>query len=366
MTQPQLRIRPINLLDIFAYDHSVHRITNRGINYFNWCLKREMVFDLKGLTDLSLLFHDLTNDQQISRIARFWQDDPPQAVISVTPLYNPVLYRCALTANPNALCVTIPVDFEEFRDRYWFTPKMQQQHYLLATPALVAKAERLQIPAEKLHPIGGMIIDPAFYQPPPTNIPERIAALGLDPSLPTGMVSFGAQGSVMVSRVARQITDASLPVNMIYLCGHNEPVYQEVQQMASPYPKVVFRYAPDPPVTYHYLSDFVIGKPGSMTLTEALITETPFIFVKAGGLAPLQRGNERWVLEHGTGIVANGVRQVVPAIRQVISNENIRQQTRRHFHRGVFDAASVILELLNSQTVDSYPMRREYTMASGN
>src|SRR4051812_44359234 len=59
MTQPQLRIRPINLLDIFAYDHRVHRITNSGINYFNWCLRREMVFDLKGLTNISLLFHDL-------------------------------------------------------------------------------------------------------------------------------------------------------------------------------------------------------------------------------------------------------------------------------------------------------------------
>lgn len=344
--QPQWHIRAVNMLDIFAFDRRLHWMLKTGIDYFNWLLIRERVFDLTGITNLSLLINDGVRNDQIKRIARFWQPNPPQAVVSVTPLYNPVLYRSALTANPNVCCVTIPVDFEEFRQRYWFTPKMSEPHYLLATDVLANQAARAPIPEQKLHRIGGMVIDPAFYLPPPANIPNEISHLGLDPALPTGLVSFGGQGSVVVSWIAQQISGANFPVNMIYLCGRNEAVYQQVSQMASSFPKVAFRFAKEPPAYYHHLADFLIGKPGSMTLTEALITETPFIFIKARGLAPVQQGNEQWVLEHGTGVVANNMEHLIPAIEQVLGDSGIRQRTHQHYHRGIFDAASAITQIL--------------------
>src|ERR1041385_6578619 len=93
---PDWDVRVINLLDIFAEDKGFHRIVKAGIDYFNWCLKNERVFDLNGLVNLSLLCHDLVQPSQIANIARFWQNTPPDAVVSVMPMYNPVLYRSVL------------------------------------------------------------------------------------------------------------------------------------------------------------------------------------------------------------------------------------------------------------------------------
>src|SRR5262245_13005818 len=130
--RPDWRVRMVNIVDVFAPNKQFHRIVCAGIDHFNGKLKREKVFDLKGLINLSLMFHDLLSAKGIREISNFWKDDPPDAVISVTPMYNPALYRAARLANPKVHCVTIPVDFEEVKARYWFTPKVEQ-HYLVAT-----------------------------------------------------------------------------------------------------------------------------------------------------------------------------------------------------------------------------------------
>ena len=49
------------------------------------------------------------------------------------------------------------------------------------------------------------------------------------------------------------------------------------------------------PTDYHRLADFVIGKPGSMRITEALIDRKPLIIIQSRGMRPLQRGNENLI-----------------------------------------------------------------------
>lgn len=273
-------------------------------------------------------------------------ENPPDAVVSVVPMYNPVLYRSAHMANPDTVCITIPVDFEEVRSRYWFTPNVKQ-HYLLATDLLITQAKKARIPDAFLHRMPGMIIDPAFYCDPPTNIPHEIEQLGLDPELPTGVVSFGGQGSVVVHEIATQIAQSSLKVNMIFLCGRDTNSYEAVRNLSTPYRKLVLRYTEKPPHYYHQIADFVIGKPGSMTLTEALIICKPFIFIKSRGMAPVQCGNEAWVLEHGTGVMANGAKRVAQSVEQVLSSPLYREKAESYWHDGVFKTADTVCALVD-------------------
>jgi hypothetical protein len=343
--RPHWQVNVVNIVDIFAYNKRFHWIVQTGINHFNNQLKHERLFDLRGLINLSLLCHDLVTQPGIEQIARYWADRSPDAIVSVTPMYNPVLYRAAQIANPNVVCITIPVDFEEVRSRYWFTPKIEQ-HYLVASDRLLEQARKTRIPDAFLHPLPGMIIDPAFYCDPPQNIPHEIERLGLDPKLPTGVVSFGGQGSVVVREITKQIALSDLKVNMIFLCGRNTAIYDEVRNLPTPYPKLVLAYAEEPPHYYHHIADFVIGKPGTMTLTESLITCKPFIFIKSRGMAPVQRGNESWVIDHDTGVMANGVKRIVPAIEQVLSSPVYRENAEKYRHEGVFSAADSVCTLL--------------------
>ena len=61
---------------------------------------------------------------------------------------------------------------------------------------------------------------------------------------------------------------------------------------------------------------------------------------------PVQRGNEAWVLEHETGVIAIGVQRVVPAIEQVLSTSIYRENAEKYRHDGVFKTAASVSVLV--------------------
>ena len=178
------------------------------------------------------------------------------------------------------------------------------------------------------------------------NVAQELARLGLDPELPTGLVSFGGQGSVLVSEIAKRLAESDLKLNLILLCGRNQAVYEELSHLDTPYRKLVLGYSKETPIYYHRLADFVIGKPGSMTITEALITRTPLIALRSRGMRPVQRGNEEWVEHHGVGLIVDRMGALAPAVRAALTSRRYCQQAEREFHRGVFEAALIIGSLL--------------------
>lgn len=367
--RPDWRVRMVNVVDVFAPNRQFHCIVKAGIGYFNWLLKREKIFDLKGLINLSLMFHDFLSPLGIRQISGFWAEDPPDAVVSVTPMYNPALYRSVRSINPRAVCITIPVDFEEVRSRYWFTPKVEQ-HYLVATDRLEEQSRKARIPDSFIHRIPGMPIDPEFYefsQPEYMDVAHELERLGLDPELPTGVASFGGQGSVLLGEIARRLARSDLKLNMVFLCGRHAAVYEELSNLDTPYRKLVLSYSKETPIYYHRLADFVIGKPGSMTITEALVTRTPLIAIKSRGMRPVQRGNEEWLRSRGVGRIVDQMDDLAPAVRDIVTSRRYRQNAKREFHRGVFDAADLVCSLLEQRVgVDFCAMANaEYQMTNG-
>lgn len=346
--QPGWRVRSVNYLDVIEGNRPWSRFARWGIDEFNWELRREHVFDLRGKVNLGLLFHGLLCAPEPERVAGFWRDEPPDAVVSVMPMYNTSLYQAARLVNPDVVCVTIPVDCEEFKKRYWFEPRIEQ-HYVLGTPRLCQQARRLPIAPEFVHPVEGMIADPAVYEPAPAGRAQKLRELGLDPARPTGLVHFGGQGSVLIARIARQLARANPRINVIFLCGRNAAVRHEVERLATPYRKAVFGYTPETPIMYQRLADFVIGKPGVMTINEALILGKPLILLRSRGMRPVQAGNEKWAAERGLGILIDRPREVGAAVRAVTASPSYQEAAARHRHRGVFAAASCVRSLLEPE-----------------
>jgi processive 1,2-diacylglycerol beta-glucosyltransferase len=341
-----LNVRTVNIVDIFDHYPLFGKIVRTGIGYFNWQIKNDIVFDLKGLIKLSLDIQNGTFKKDLTNISQFWQSSPPDVVVSVTPMYNPVLFKSAQTANPVVKCVTIPVDFEEVTPGYWFTPQIEQ-YYLNATPRLNSQAQSAGISENFLHQLGGMIADPDSYIQPQVDKKAEIKKLQLDENLPTGFVSFGGQGSTQVLKIARAMAEQKIDANVIFMCGKNEKLFKKLTALKTPFKKAVFSYLKETPIHYLHLADFAVGKPGAMTITEALITGTPLIAIKSRGMSPVQRGNEIWMEETRTGIVADTAKDVPAAVKEVLKNDVFTKNIAAHRHEAVFEAAEKIAQLID-------------------
>lgn len=351
--RPQADIRIIDLGDVLkCQTRLLGWIYENGISYFNWCMRNERYFLFPASIRAWIRFARLNTTAApleclLRWTARFWSDRTPDAIVSVTPMKHTIVFEAARTLNPDVCCITIPVDYSEMTPGYWFQPKVRQ-HYLLGSDQLHHEARGAGVDAADIHKMSGMVIDPRFYDTTPLDRSERLVAMGLHPDLPTGVISFGSQGTVNVLRCANRIADARLPVNLICLTGRNARLASQVSQLSSPFPIIARPFRPSPPVAVHRLADFLIGKPGTMTLNEALVTSTPFIFVKSRGLDLLQRANEDWVLEHGVGVQADTTDVVDQAVQDVLQDSQIHARIRNVQHEGVFEAATMIDQLIDS------------------
>jgi processive 1,2-diacylglycerol beta-glucosyltransferase len=335
--RPDWQVDPVNFTDLLAYNKVLSPMLRFGINSFNWLFVREKIKDVIPSIRTSFFWRDRLS---VKAMQKFWKESPADMVISVTPMFNPVFYQSVRLANPSAVCVTVPVDFAEVIPGYWFTPKTDQ-HYLIGTRWLGEQAREAGIREKFLHQIGGLIIDPSFYEPPPARPWEEIERLGLDPRLPTGIVSFGGQGNNMAAEITDQLSSAGHGINMIFLCGRNEAVYQKLSGTQTTYKKLVLRYLEETPVRYFQLADFIIGKAGAMTINECLVMGKPLIAMKSH----LQSGHEAWIKYSGTGIVIESPAELAGAIRSVRGSDTFRQSAAREYHRGIFDAAETLSKL---------------------
>lgn len=335
--RPNWRINPVNFIDLLAHNKVSSPLIRLGLKHFNWMFAREKITDIIPSIRSSFFWRDRMS---VNAMSKFWGESPADMAVSVTPMFNPVFYQSLRLANPDARCVTIPVDYAEVTPGYWFTPQIDQD-YLIGTKWLAEQAREAGISEKFLHSIGGIIIDPRFYAPPPENPSEEIARLGLDPQLPTGIVSFGGQGNNMANEVTYRLSQDDLEINMIFLCGRNKDVYEKLSMMETPYKKLVLEYLDETPVRYFQLADFVIGKAGAMTINECLVLRKPLIVIKSH----LQSGHQAWVRSSGTGIVLESTAELGDAIRLALGSDHYRQNAAREYHRGIFDAAEILCEL---------------------
>ncbi len=343
--RPNWRISPVNFIDLLKHNKVLSPMMRLGLDYFNWLFVREKITDVTSSIRSSFFWRDRLS---VKAMQKFWNESPADMVVSVTPMFNPVFYRSLRLANPDAVCVTIPVDLGEVMPGYWFAPQIDQ-HYLIGTKWLGDKAREAGIPEKFLHQIGGIIIDPGFYATPPAHPREEISRLGLDPSLPTGVVSFGGQGNHIAAEITDHLSQANLGINMIFLCGRNEAVYKKLIGAETTYKKLVLGYLEETPVRYFQLADFVIGKAGAMTINECLVMRKPLIVIKSH----LQSGHEAWIKQFGTGIVIESPAELPSAVKAVLGSDHYRQNAAREAHRGVFEAAQILRSLAEAGPYDA-------------
>lgn len=336
-------------MDVLAHDPlQVGKLIQASEHYFNWCMRRERYYGLWFCVLFAIWYSKLSAWLRFpvcSGMSRYWKDTPPDAVVSVTPLYNAMLYAAARHANPQVECITIPVDFEEMTPGYWFE-RSPQKRFILSSETLLPDARRSNISDQDIEFVKGMIISPHFYDPPGRSRSDLDAQFGLDPELPLGVISFGCQGTVNVLRMAREIADANLPANLICLCGHNKKLLEKVNSLETPFPCVGVGYQPEPPSDFLHAADFAIGKPATMTLVEANMTRTPMIALKSDGLRPIQVGTERYIEATGTGVIAERVADVPQCIEQILTDNRFIEATQQEYHHGIFETTAVIERIL--------------------
>lgn len=335
-------VRLVNLFEVLDPTGRFKRLTGKAPeDWYNQRLARGwtlgMAHELKILQGLIRLAHPAL----VRKLRRHWQRTRPDLVVSLIPNFNRALYQSLAAALPGVPYATVLTDLADLPPHFWIE-RDQPQHVVCGTARAVQQALAMGHSADRVHATSGMILRPEFYRPALLDRVEEQRRLGLDPQRPTGLVLFGGHGSQAMLGIAERLSDTQL----ILVCGHNQALAKRLRTQPSTARHVVVGFSTDIPA-WMRLADFLIGKPGPGSVSEAVQMGLPVIVVDNAWTMPQERYNAEWIREHGLGIVLGGFRSVDGAVAQLLDGlDAFKTRVGRVRNRALFEVPQILSGLL--------------------
>ena len=344
--QRPFEVRMVNLQELLDSIDVFRQITGRRLqDLYNLMLKRGWTLGSPQLTSGMHLVIRLFHRKQVRLLERIWREGRPDLVVSLVPNFNRALGESLRQALPGVPLVTVLTDLADYPPHFWI--ERQDQYFICGSDKAVEQALAVGHLPSKVFRVSGMILNPQFYARAPLAAEERAAErtrLGLDATLPVGLVLFGGQGAAVMLEIAQQLGRRQL----VLICGHNEKLAARLRALPHQASRFVEGFTTEV-ARYMQLADYFIGKPGPGSLSEAVAMRLPVIVERNAWTLPQERYNTDWVREQGIGIVLPNFRRIARAVDELLepaAYAGFRAATERLTNRAVFEIPDILERIL--------------------
>jgi UDP-N-acetylglucosamine:LPS N-acetylglucosamine transferase len=320
--------------------------------FYNEMLKRGVRGGLDMILPILQNFIRLSSKKIIALMQQHWilPGNKPDMVISVIPNFNEVLYRALKKIYPHVPYVTIMTDMVDIPPHFWM--EKQDQVMICGTPKAYQQAIRSKFyRKENIHLVSGMILKKCFYNDLPNEaVTLRSLGLSSSPRTKTAVVMFGGNGSATSQHIVDQLNVSDLDVQTIVLCGHNKELYVSLMGKDRCCP-VPFTSDVTP---YLRLADFMIGKPGPGSISEAVQMGCPVLVQGNAVTLPQERPNIDWILQNGVGAtVKDFTGEIVDAVRRMIDDLDVYRANiaKLPHNRAVFEIADILSRIMDNPMI---------------
>ncbi len=276
----------------------------------------------------------------------------PDVIVSVHPLLNHAALRARADAHMQHIpIVTVITDLGKVHES-WLTPEADA----VVVPAreVYERALSRGISPSRLRLLG-QPIHPKFDDV--TGTPEELRAeLGLPQDRMVVMLMAGGEGGGKLLPTTLALARAKLPIELLVVCGRNEPLKQRLLELAPSLPTKlhVLGFTDEIPEYFHAV-DLLVTKAGPGSLAEANAAQLPVVVYDY--VPGQERGNVDFVRSNGLGAVAiHGAGEVVQAVRNLIRTPERLAQIRRNQEvvapvRSSRRIAALISQIASSHTI---------------
>ena len=316
-------IRVVNLQELLDPLDIFRKITHiRLQDIYNLMLRKGWTLGSPQLTRMMHGIIRLYHRPTVRLLEKFWREERPEMVVSVVPNFNRALGESLRRALPDVPLVTILTDLADYPPHFWI--ERQPQFLICGTERAAQQARDMGHDTAHIFRTSGMILAPKFYEQVEVDRRAERQKLSLDPDLPTGLVLFGGHGSRVMLDIAQRLDTSGLKLQLIFICGKNQALVQELAKMPHRIPMFVEGFTAEVQ-RYMRLADFFIGKPGPGSISEALAMKLPVLVERNAWTLPQERYNADWIVEKQVGLVLHSFRFIVQAVAELLQPENYRR-----------------------------------------
>jgi len=336
-------VRLVNLQHILESLDVFKKITGiRSEDVYNLFLRKGWTLGSPTMLKMMHVLIRSYHGKQVQILREYWREARPDLVVSLIPNFSRSIFQSLRGELPASPMVTVLTDMADYPPHFWM--EKQEQYFICGTRKAVEQARDLGHSSERVFATSGMILNPSFYEP----VIAHRTEIGLDPELPTGLVLFGGAGSHVMVDIAKKLQAARLKVQLIMICGHNAKLAEKLKAVQGPVKMHVEGFTREVP-KFMKMADFMIGKPGPGSISEAMAMKLPVIVERNAWTLPQERYNADWVLDQGVGIVLDNFRDIVGGVEELLEPANYRryrEAAASQNNRAVFEIPDMFAKIM--------------------
>jgi 1,2-diacylglycerol 3-beta-galactosyltransferase len=292
------------------------------------------------------------------RIESLIRERRPDLILSVHPLVNHLVIPIMNKIAPDTLYATVVTDLETVHP-LWLHP--QADATFVPSQKIAVSAAARGIDANSIHTIGLPVRSEFSEQKPDRQ--ELRRQLGLNPDLPTVLITGGGGGVGGLTKIVERTVKANCPmagrhpapIQIAVVCGRNARVQQALSNRQWPIPVIVFGFV-DRMSDVMYASDLIVTKAGPGTIAEATICGLPIIL--SGFIPGQEEGNVRYVVDNSAGLYLPRASDIAAAVSQLLGPDKseLAAMASRSKMLGKPNAATEIVQAI-AELIERQPER---------
>jgi UDP-N-acetylglucosamine:LPS N-acetylglucosamine transferase len=263
----------------------------------------------------------------------------PQAIISVAPLINGSMARaCAAAGIPFYI---IPTDL----DMRLFVDNLSPDACSTTTILLPFEHQELitQVPHYASWVVNGPVVRSSFFT---TYDRAKVREeLGIDPNKKMIVAMLGGQGVASASDIVHALSNQNTPCTIATINAPPGTIPSE-----RPHTTITeFSFRTDI-ARFIKVADLVVTKGGSMSVLEALVSQTPLLLDGTHGMLRWEKFNYRFIEESGYGKQATTLNALSRATEQILSDTFFYEKTPKDLS---IDGARALAEKISEKVTQN-------------
>jgi UDP-N-acetylglucosamine:LPS N-acetylglucosamine transferase len=283
----------------------------------------------------------------------------PDLVVSVHPMCNQHLARCLKETGLGAKAKLVTVVTDPNGD-FWSGWACKGSDLTVA-PNDLSKKRLMDLGVDESKIVVlGMPVHPDFRNPPTYSKEEFRHNLGLKRDLPTICINAGWAGGGNMMDIYKALRKVVRPVQVIFLCGHNQELYATMKREArlSPIPTAVLPFH-DRLADVMASSDLMVTKAGGLTTFEAIARRLPMAIDSITAPMPQELGTTKILVQEGLGQRINTPADIVAIAENMVLREEYAARPLSTAHQldrvdAVFEIAETILKMAAVEFKSAY------------
>jgi len=294
--------------------------TERGVRLYNWLLCNKQHW-MKYLYWLINRFRPETRNfihrRAVGYFYTLFDRWCPHVIVSVHPMTQHILGRVLkeLKLTDKIPLVTVVTDPCYGFWKGWACDDVSL--YLVASEEAKQQLIDYGVTPERIK-VAGMPVHPKFTYAGAASVEAARRELGLDPEKFTVFVNAGFIGGGNIPHIFRELIRGELPIQAIFLAGHNQELKLEADKIAaaSKFPVKVIGYS-DQVEKLMRAADVMISKLGGLTTFEAMASGVPVIADMTTPPMPQELGAGTLIAQRGAGVMLERITDIVPIVRRM-------------------------------------------------